>query len=150
MRYGQRIYSITNEIAEIEQKKIIAEMKPNGVIIIYGTFHISNTSMNEEQYPPFNDKVKRNIEEGKAVAAIDASVKNGKMGGSQIMSNVNKRELLSNQLYHKHWIDNTTGIAEVIILLELITVIERKRRGIEEGKIVISIDNKKSSQKDSK
>jgi hypothetical protein len=66
------------------------------------------------------------------------------------MLNVNKRELLSNQLYHKHWIDNTTGIAEVIILLELITVIERKGRGIEEGKIVISIDNKKSSQKDSK
>jgi uridine kinase len=37
-----------HEIVETEWKKINAEMKPNGVIIIYGIFHVSNTSMNEE------------------------------------------------------------------------------------------------------
>ena len=122
-------------------------MKPNRAMIIYGTFHISNISMNEEWYPLFNDEVKRNIKEGKAVAATNASVKNGQMGESWVMSNMNKRELLSNQLYHKHQINNMAGIAEVIMLLELITVIERKGRGIEEGKIVIGIDNKKAYRK---
>ena len=102
MRYGQRTYSITHEIVKTEQKKIITEMKPNRAILIYGTFHISNMSMNEEQYLSFNDEVKRNIEEGKAVAVTDASIKNGKMGGSQVMSNMNKIELFSNQLYHKY------------------------------------------------
>ena len=34
MRYRQRIYLITNEIAETEWKKITTEMKPNRVMII--------------------------------------------------------------------------------------------------------------------
>ena len=42
IRYGQKMYEIMHDSVETEQKKIIAEMKPNGAVIIYGIFHIRN------------------------------------------------------------------------------------------------------------
>ena len=56
--------------------------------------------------------------------------------------NKENKELLSNKLHHKNWIDNTSGSAEVIVLLELITILEKKGRNIQEGKVVIGIDYK--------
>ena len=146
IRYGQKTYAITHDSVEIEQKKIIAEMKPNGAVIIQGIFHVRNENRKEEWIPPFNEKIKKSIEGGKAVAVINASVKDGKMGG-QIIVNTERRELVSNKLYHKNWIHNTSGSAEVMVLLELITLLEKKGRNIREGKIVIGIDYKRAYRK---
>ena len=61
---------------------------------------------------------------------------------------MNKIEILeSNKLYYKTWEQNTLGLAEVIILLELITVIERKGRNISQGKVRIGMDYKRVYRK---
>ena len=46
------------------------------------------------------------------------------MGGAQIITDIDKKSIISNQLYYKEWSDNTSGVAEVIVLLELIIVLE--------------------------
>ena len=48
-----------------------------------------------------------------------------------------------NTLCHKRWDDNTIKGAEAIVALELITVIGKKGKMINEGKITVAIDNKR-------
>ena len=50
-------------------------------------------------------------------------------------------------MYHKRWEHNAPGVAEVIVLLELVEVSERRGRHIEEVKITIGVDNRKSHDK---
>ena len=38
IKYGQQLYKKTDEVRQNEWKKIIAEMKPNQSIVVYGTF----------------------------------------------------------------------------------------------------------------
>jgi len=102
---------------------------------------------NELMYYPFNEKTTKSIEESLAVAATDASVKEGQMKESWIITDVEKKSILKNQLYHKECSDNTLGIAEVIVLLELITILEQKGHHIRSGKIKIGFDNRKQYRK---
>ena len=81
------------------------------------------------------------------MAATDASVKEDRMGGSWIIGNKENKCLLSNRLHHKDWRENTSGAAEVIVLLELITILERKGRNVNSGKIVIGVDYKRAHKK---
>ena len=60
------------------------------------------------------------------VAASDVSVKDGKIGGSWIIIDINKETKLENVLYHKEWRKNMIKSAEAIVLLELVKVFERK------------------------
>ena len=60
------------------------------------------------------------------VAATDASVKEGRIGGSWMIRNRENRRLLHNRLCYKDWRENASGAAEVIVLLELVTMSERK------------------------
>lgn len=52
-----------------------------------------------------------------------------------------------NVLYHKGWTDNTSGIAEVLALLELLEAIEVKGRHTNEGEINIGFDLRKAHKK---
>ena len=100
-RYRQLTYELTQESVEKEQKKVITEIKPNGVVILYGIFYVRKVNRNKEWIPQFNKEIKKSIEDRCAVAASDASVKDGKMGRCQIIANIKKKELISNELYHK-------------------------------------------------
>ena len=146
IRYGQQIYEkIDSEITR-EWKKMIAELKPNGGLEVYGVFH-THHEQSEIQYHPFDEETTESIQCGEAVAATDASVKNETMGGRWIISNKQRTFEFSGELYHKEWKENMAGIAEVITLLELITVLERRGRHINEGCIEIGFDNKKQYQR---
>jgi len=74
-------------------------------------------------------------------------VKDNYIGGYWIIANIQGRKLLQNTLYHQRWGDNTTRAAEVITLLELLKVIEKKSRYILNRKIKIGFDNKKGYNK---
>ena len=142
IKYGQQLYKKTDEVRQNEWKKIIAEMKPNQSIVVYGTFHV-HMEETEIRYFPFNNEITKSIQENKAVAATDASVKDDEMGGVWMLTDTKRTFEISNELYHKRWGDNTPGVAEFLVLLELITVIERRGRHISNGKITIGFDNKK-------
>ena len=77
------------------------------------------------------------------MAVTDASVKNRKMGGRWILSNRQRSAEISGELHHKEWNENRAGIAEIITLLELITVIERREQHIEDERNKIGFDNRK-------
>ena len=49
---------------------------------------------------------------------------------------------ISTKLYHKKWKDNTSRVAKTIVLIELITVLERRGRNIWNEKIRIEFNNK--------
>ena len=83
------------------------------------------------------------IEESQAIAASDVSIKDREMGRAWMIKNNNDNKLLSNEIYHKEWKENSNRLAEVIILLELIQVIEQKSRYISNGKIEIALDYRK-------
>ena len=94
------------------------------------------------QYFPFNENTTRCKQESKAVAAADASVKNGEMGGRWIISNKQKTMEISGELHHKKWNDNASGVVEAIALLEIITVLEGRGKHAQCGKIEIGFDNR--------
>jgi len=48
------------------------------------------------------------------------------MGGCWVITDVNKTFRKERILYHKKWGDNSSGVAEVNVLLELLEVIEAK------------------------
>ena len=50
---------------------------------------------------------------------------------------------MQNTLCHNRWDNNTIKGADAIISLELVIVIGKKGKRINEGKITISIDNRK-------
>jgi len=141
-RYNQQTYKVTCDVPEVQWKKVIAEKKPNKAFEVYGIFHV-NMENSAVDYFPFNEEITRSIEQGKAVAATDASVKSDKMSGVWIISDIEKKFKISNEMYHKRWRDNTSGSAEVIVMLELITVLERRGRHINEGCITIGFDNRR-------
>ena len=101
---------------------MIAEIKPNRGLEVYGVFHVHQEDR-EIEYHPFDENMTRDIQEGNAVAATDVSVKDGRMGGRWIISNRRRSGEISGELYHKEWNEITAGIAETITLLELITVL---------------------------
>ena len=71
------------------------------------------------------------IQRGTAIATSDASVKDGCMGGCWIIANSDwQKTLMTNKLYHNQWEDNMSGVAEMITILELIAVLEKKDRHI--------------------
>ena len=128
-RYGQLIYQEVEQQEGLNFRKTIAEMKPNSSFVIHEIFGLDYGESAEVQVP-FNDQITRSIEQGMAVAATDASVKGYGMGGCWIFTDLQKNFKQERMLYHKNWEDNTSGCAEVIVLLELITVLEKKGRHI--------------------
>ena len=59
-----------------------------------------------------------------------------------MITDINRKEEIHNTLYHKEWNINTIKGAEAIVMLELLMVIERKGKNIENGKLTIGIDNR--------
>ena len=110
-------------------------------------FLIQSKSSNQEISILFNNQITESIQQEIAVAASDTSVKDNQMGECWIIANLNSKMLLSNILYHQRWDENISGVAEVITLLELLIVIEKKGRHIRHGKIEIGFDNKKGYDK---
>ena len=142
VRYNQQVYKKLENRIETEWNKVIAEMKPNKAVEVYGIFYV-NIDEKEVDYFPFNDEITQSIIDETAVAATDASVKGDGMGGVWIISDTNRKFEISNEMYHKRWRENTSGSAEVLVMLELITVLERRGRHINQGSIAIGFDNKK-------
>ena len=51
--------------------------------------------------PPFNQEITEMIVQSRALAASDASVKDGEMGGAWIIKKISREEVLLNRIYHK-------------------------------------------------
>ena len=146
-RYGRVKYQRTEEIFTNEWRKSIAEMSHSKELIVYNVFPIEVDDSNIEFVVPFPDEISNSIRNRKAVAATDASVKDSCMGGCWIISDENKSFQQKHELYHKEWIDNNSGVAEAIVLLQLLEHIEEKGRHINEGAIRIGFDLRKAHKK---
>ena len=63
------------------------------------------------------------------------------------MTSKEKSFKIEKGIFNSNWEDNSSGWAEVIVLLELVTVLEMKKRHITQGKIAIGFAYKKSYKK---
>ena len=101
----QHLRKIDEKINE-EWTKAIAEIKFNGSMMphvkIVGV--ACGTNFNHSQ--PFNECVKKRIEDKIALAASDAGVKNGEIVGCWIASDANYETNVTNNMCHKN--GNTT------------------------------------------
>ena len=122
-------------------------MKPNGSIIVYNIFAISVRCTNENILVPFNEELMKSIMQREAIAATNALVKDYNMGECQIITDTEERIRIENVLYYKQQEENTPEVAEVMVLLELIVVLEKKGRHIQSGEIRIGFDNKQAYRK---
>ena len=125
----------------------IAEIKPNGVVITHGIIQVQTEISSQEWVQPFGEDIAASIEEMKAFAATDASVKDGKMGDCWIIANNVNKDVLSRDLHHKLWEHNSSGLAEVIALLELLTVLKKRGRNMNNGEIAIGADYRRTHRK---
>ena len=146
-RYGQVIYEKIDHTEVQGFRMTIAEMKPNKSLVTHCMFPPQWIESNNNIEVPFNYLTTRCIEQRNAVAATDASVKDHCMGGWWILTSKDKSFKLEKGLFSRNWEDNSSGCAEVIVLLELMTVLEEKGRHIMEGEVTIGFDCKKAHKK---
>ena len=66
------------------------------------------------------------------------------MRGHQRVINVDVNKEIFNTLYYEDQGKNATAGVEAIILLKLLVVIEKKGRNIEEGQIIVGLDDRKT------
>ena len=116
-------------------------MKSNRVFEAFVVFH-TYQEINEIQCFLFDENIVRDIQESKAVVATYVLDINREMKGRWIIDNKENITEIYGELYHKKWNNNILGVAKVITLLELITVLERRGKHIEHGKIEIGFDNR--------
>ena len=105
-------------------------------MLINSTFPINNNSVNKEWAVLFNEEIPWSIEKRTAVAAVDIATKNDKIGEYWALSEKDKNFEIKNQMCYKTWVNSMPGVEEVVVLLELISVLERKGRSMR-------FDNKK-------
>lgn len=117
-------------------------MKPNGSIVVHNLFPIVCELSNDHTHVSFNNKITISVIQRKAIAATDASVKGYSIGGCWTLADVNRSFKSERMMNHKNWEDDASGNVEVIVLLELITAIERIGRHVDEGEIRIGFDYK--------
>jgi len=85
------IYVSVDQLEEINLRKLIAEMKPNKSIVIYSLFPpIWVETSYDDSNVPFNNQISTSIEQDKAVAATDASMKGYSIGGCWILTDIEK------------------------------------------------------------
>ena len=80
-RCGLKHSRIPNEEMNEEWIKVIVEMKLNGTMIVHSKIVGVTIDVDFNHGQPFNELTTERIEEKIAVAASDAAVKNGEMGG---------------------------------------------------------------------
>ena len=85
-KYGHERYKLINNCLRTEWIGIIGEIKKNGELIVNSIIR-DIRSVRAEDPPLFNQFITQMIIESKAMAASDASVKNGEMGGTWIIKN---------------------------------------------------------------
>ena len=66
------------------------------------------------------------------------------------MTSKDKSFKIEKGIFSSNWEDNSSGCAKVIVLLELVTVLEKKGRHITQGEIAIGFDYKKAHSKNVK
>ena len=102
-------------------------MSPSRELMIHSLFPlIEAQDRSNENEVPFDRDITISIMQRIAYAASDVSVKDSSMGGCWILVDKHKRFKKEQILYHKQWNDNSSGVAEVLVLLELLEVIEYK------------------------
>ena len=111
---------------QVQQKELIAEIKPNGSVIVHSIINVATEESSIEYVAPFSAETTSKIEEGKAIANADALTKNNEMEGCQIIADESREINNNNKLHSKKQISNIPSVAEEIVLLELIKVIETK------------------------
>ena len=63
------------------------------------------------------------------------------------MTDANKNIKKENILCHKQWSNNSSRVAKVLVLLEMLEVIKAKGWHVEEGENSIGFDHRKSMRK---
>ena len=86
------------------------------------------------------------MRENKAIAATDISVKSRKIGGLQIIIMIKRKYEIEHRIYSKDWKVNISKVAEAIVLLDLIEMVAKRTKKINQGILVIYCDNKKLYQ----
>ena len=100
-RNGQSVFGKSEPVSQVEWKKVIAEMKPSRAMIIHSIFYAAIEESQIDYVMPFGEEITKRIEEGRAIAATDASVKNNEMGGCQILTDITKGVIVENKMYYK-------------------------------------------------
>ena len=82
------------------------------------------------------------IRQDKVVTRCDVSAKDRIMGRCWKLITRNQQILMQWDIYSKKWYGNILGLVEATILLDLITVITKKAKQIDQGIILVVTDNK--------
>ena len=146
-QYGRNKYRRILECNTQDWRRVIGNLEVNGFMKIESEFPpewaLHQNINNEQHGGRMPEKIKESIENETAHAASDASLKCGRMGGHWVITDQKNEEVIENTLYHKAWRNNTIKGAEAIVLLELVMVLHKRGRNVTQGKICVSIDNKK-------
>ena len=142
---GQNKYEYEKEEEEIE-------VQCEGVIGVFvnNKLRIIDTNSDFQEIPQedleiivFSEDIKQAIAENEAIAATDASVKDGIMAGVWKIQAFYECASNGNSMWSRNWRKNTALAAEAAIVLDLVAAVEHNMRGYDDGKIQIHTDCKK-------
>ena len=106
----------------------ILEIKENREVIVHSVFP-QEIEIEWRNYDPlFIRKIEGATRERNVYTASDATIKYNQMGGHWKIINTEIKYEISNILYYKEQSKNTVVGAEVIVMLELLVVLEKKEK----------------------
>ena len=99
-----------------------------------------NTENDQEKFP---QEIEEAIEQGRAVAAVDVSVKGKFMSACWIITSLDNRNHVEGNIHSSQWEIGQIPTAEGLGVCNLIKEINHKCSHISRGNIIIYMDNKK-------
>ena len=142
-RYSRDKYIKTQEEITVAWRNVIGYMHENRRMTVESVFLLQEDLSNIEYYNKLLVIIKDSIIQQKALTTSDTSMKGGRIGGYWLITNDKKQETIQNTLFNKRQNNNTIKGVDVIIILELVTVLYKRSRNVVSGKITIKIDNLK-------
>ena len=115
-----------NERVDITWAPIIASRSKKGIIKIINKNIIPTMPPILLTYIPFNEVIIEIIESNKIFAAYNASIKDNRLGGYQIISNENQLSEIGYEVYDQSWEYRSIEGSKAIVIVDLITIITKK------------------------
>jgi len=97
----------------------------------------------ETEYYKFSDEIIESIKEYIAIAVVDVSIKDRSIGVTWILSDENNDNENCDDIWNWKWGDNTLLVAEALIILNFLQIIQLNIKGLKEDLINIFTNNKK-------
>ena len=105
--------------------------------------HVEENQDNEQNHDKFSSRIEEAITNRRAIAAVDASIKESNMAACSIITSLDNNSRKEGQIWSTKWRTGSKHSAEGLGICNLVKVINAHAKHMNTGEIVICSDSKK-------